>query len=199
MRVAWVRLAASIALVLLSAAAFGDDLAGPVTFVPWKVLMPGDAPPKSPLTLFWIPASADDFKHSDMLFSRSLTAYSAQCVAMDVVRADDTAMIEKLGASGALPAAVLVDADGRQLGKVANERGVLRVSDVERVVRDQVRAREAEVDAELDAARRKVMTDRDAAVVTFKSIWDLRCLCPRQARAAERELKRLGVELADAH
>ncbi|HJT16283.1 MAG TPA: hypothetical protein VJ853_02800 [Thermoanaerobaculia bacterium] len=193
MRVVWVRLAASIVVAVLAIVAAADDLSGPVSFVPWKVLMPGDAPAKSPLTLFWIPASVDDFKHSEMLFSRSLTLYASQCVAMQVIRADDQPMIEKLGGAGALPVAVLVDADGKQLGKVANDGGVLRVGAVERLVREQIRVREAQLDAQLDTAR------RSGDVVALRSICDQRCAFPREARAAQKELKRLGVELAAAH
>jgi len=195
MRVVRVRLAASIfACALFAVAAVADDLSGPVSFVPWKVLMPGDAPAKSPLTLFWIPASADDFKHSEMLFSRPLTSYSSQCIGMDVVRADDAAMIEKLGVGGALPVAVLIDGDGRQLGKVANDRGTLRVAAVERLVREQMRVRESQLDAALESARRA------GDVAALRSIYDLRCAFPRQGKAAQRELKKLGVEaIAEAH
>ena len=200
MRVVWVRLAAAIAMVLLAApSATAEDLAGPVSFVPWKVVIPGDAPPKAPLTLFWIPASKDDFKHSELLFSRPLTAFASQCVAMQVIRTDDVAMIARLGVAGTLPVAVLVDGDGKQIGKVDNERGALRVAGVERLVRDQLRAREAMLDAQLDDARKKALGgDRDGAVSTYKSIWDQRCVAPRKAREAQRELKKLGVALADA-
>ena len=199
MRVVWVRLAAAIVLAFVTAAPAADDLSGPVSFVPWKVLIPGTQRGAAPLTLFWIPASADDFKHSEMLFSRSLTAYSGQCVAMNVIRADDGDMIAKLGVGGALPVAVLIDGDGKQLGKVANEQGTLRVSAVERLVRDQLRACEADIDARLEDARRKASAgDRDAAVSTYKAVWDLRCLSPRKARTAQRELKKLGIEVAEA-
>jgi hypothetical protein len=199
MRVVWVRLAAATAVFLLAAIAAAEDFAGPVSFVPWKVLIPGDPPLKAPLTLFWIPASGDDFKHSELLFSRQLTAFASQCVAMQVIRTDDAAMIGKLGVGGALPAAVLVDGDGKQVGKVDNERGLLRLAAVERLVRDQLRARESILDAQLEAARRKALAgDRDSAVSTYRSIWDQRCVAPRKAREAQRELKKLGVALADA-
>lgn len=198
MRVVWVRLAASITVgFLFIAAAVADDLSGPVSFVPWKVLMPGDAPVAAPLTLFWIPASADDFKHSEMLFSRPLSAYAGQCVAMSVIRADDASMIGRLGVAGKLPVAVLIDGDGKQIGKVDNERGMLRVSAVEHMLREQLRACDADIDARLQGARRMAEAgDRAAAVVAYKSIWGLRCLSPRKARAAQRELKKLGVEVA---
>jgi hypothetical protein len=199
MRVVWVRLAAAITFGLLAAAAVADDLGGPVSFVPWKVLIPGDAAGSAPLTLFWVPASADDFKHSDLLFSRPLTSFAAQCVAMQVIRADDQAMIAKLGVAGALPVVVLIDGDGKRIGKVDNERGALRVSSVERLVRDQIRVCEADLDARLEDAHRKAAAgDRDAAVVTYKAVWALRCLAPRKARTAQRELKKLGIEVAEA-
>ena len=191
MRVEWVRLA-SLAIGLLATSAAGADVNGPVSFVPWKVVAPGDSPAKAPMTLFWIPSSRDDFKHSELLFSRPLTAYASQCVAMQVIRADDAAMIEKLGASGALPMAVLIDGDGKQLGKVDNDRGALNVASVEKLVREQLRAGEAILDARLEDARRTASAgDRDSAVATYKSICDLRCVFPRKAKEAERELKRL--------
>src|SRR5205085_11079671 len=114
MRVVWVRLAAAVTLGLLAAAAVADDLSGPVSFVPWKVLIPGDVHAGAPLTLFWVPASPDDFKHSELLFSRPLTSFAGQCVAMNVIRADDASMIAKLGVAGALPVVVLIDGDGKQ-------------------------------------------------------------------------------------
>ena len=197
MRVVSVQAAAFITLALLSAVASvsGD----PVSFVPWKVVLPGEAPPASPFTLFWIPASPDDFKHSDMLYSRPLTAFASQCVAMNVIRADDLPMITKLGVAGALPVAVLVDGDGKELGKVNNERGLLQVGAVERLVRDQLRQRDAAIDGQLDEAQRKAAAgNRDGAVVTYRSVWELRCLSPKKARAAQRELKKLGIEVAQA-
>jgi hypothetical protein len=191
MRVEWVRLA-FLAISFGVAGAAGADANGPVSFVPWKVIAPGDVLPKAPMTLFWIPASLDDFKHSELLFSRPLTAYASQCVAMQVIRADDAAMIEKLGAGGALPVAVLLDGDGRQLGKASNDRGALSVASVEKLVREQLRAGEATLDARLEDARRKASAgDRDAAAATYKSISDLRCVFPRKAKEAERELKKL--------
>jgi len=197
MRVVSVRLAAFITLALLSPAASASD--DPISFVPWKVVIPGETPPGSPFTLFWIPASPDDFKHSDMLFSRPLTAFASQCVAMSVIRADDLPMITRLGVAGALPVAVLVDGDGKELGKVNNERGLLQVAAVERLVRDQLRQRDAAIDGQLEEAQRKAAAgNRDAAVVTYRSVWDLRCLSPKKAKAAQRELKKLGIEVAQA-
>jgi hypothetical protein len=119
---------------------------------------------------------------------------------MSVIRADDHSMIARLGVGGALPVAVLIDANGKLIGKVDNERGALRVTAVERLVREQLRARETDIDALLEDGRRKTAAgDPAAAVVAYKSVWGLRCLAPRKARTAQRELKKLGVEVAEAH
>jgi hypothetical protein len=191
MRVVRVRLAAAIVLFLIAGASAAE-----ISFVPWKVLIPGDPPVKAPLTLFWVPASGEDFKRSDLLISRPLTVYASQCVGMQVIRTDDAAMIARLGVAGALPAAVLVAGDGREVAKVGSERGELRLSAVERMLRDALRSREAGLDAQLDDDRKRARAgDRDAAVELYKTVWDQRCLFPRKARVAQRELKRLGFHL----
>lgn len=199
MGVVRVRLAPAIVLFLLAGVVSAADLNGPVPFVPWHVLKPGDSPVKAQLFVFWVPASLDDFKHSELLFSRPLTLYASQCVGMHVIRADDAAMLERLGVAGALPVAVLAASDGKPLARVTSDRGALRVSAVEKMVREELRTRETAIDGRLDDARRRAAAgERDSAVAIYKSVWDERCVFPRKAREAQRELKKLGVQLADA-
>jgi hypothetical protein len=117
---------------------------------------------------------------------------------MHVIRNDDTAMISKLGVGGELPVAVLAGSDGREVAKVGSERGELRLSAVEKMVRDALRDRETALEAQLDDAKRKTLAgDHDAAVTLYKVIWQQRCLFPRRAREAQRELKRLGGQMND--
>ena len=111
-----------------------------VYFVPWKVLNPGDQPVKGALVLYWIPLSRDEIKRSDLLNSRPLTVYSSQCVGMQLIRPDDTPTIEKLGAAGKMPIAILADADGKRIAAI--DGSALRLSAVEKMVRDEVDARE---------------------------------------------------------
>src|SRR5947209_20089567 len=120
--------------LLISAAASSD-----IAFVPWKIHRAGEALPASPLILYWVPASADDFRHSDLLTSRTLASYAAQCVALDVVTSDDAAMLAKLAIDGPPPAAVLVDVWGVVVGKVTGSKGSLRAVDVDRMMRDAMR------------------------------------------------------------
>ena len=195
MRVVWVRLAVAMVVLFYGGVVVAGELDGPISFVPWKVLAPGDSPPDSPLILYWIPASPEDFRHSDLLISRPLTIFASQCVAMSVVRPDDTARITTLSA-GALPAAILVESGGTPLGTVQADRGTLHVRDVERLVRDKLADRRAAIESQVDDARKKVRAgDIQSAINTYRAVWSQRCLDPRRAREAQRELKRLGVEV----
>src|ERR1041384_1935876 len=106
--------AAILTLALLPATAADS---GDLVFVPWKILKPGDPPPATDLVLYWIPLSSDDFRHSELLTYRPLTASARDCVPLAVVRADDAATIARLAASGKLPMAVLAGADGSIAGK----------------------------------------------------------------------------------
>jgi hypothetical protein len=168
-------------------------VSSPPVFVPWKVIPHGEAPPPGLLVLYWIPQSRDDFRRSELLTYRPLTTYSPQCVALCVVQADDEATIERLGASGKLPIAVLESEDGRVIGDVEHERGALRAPAVDKLLRDEIAAREKGLDRDLDDAPKKLNAgDRDAAVALYRRVWEQRCLFPQHAREAERALKRLG-------
>src|SRR5260370_1634639 len=149
-------------------------------FVPWKVLNPGDDPLKTPLVLCWIPASRDEIRHSDLLTSRALTLFSSQCVGMQLVRPDDDSTIDRLGVTGRPPIALLLDGDEKELARVENQHGFLALSAVEKMVRETLRAREDEIDQELDDAQRKLdRNDREAAATLYLSVWPWRCLFPR--------------------
>ena len=163
-----------------------------VSLVPWRVVEP-DAEVDAPLALFWIPASADEMRRSEMLTSDDLTLFSSQCVAMRVVRLNDVARVAALQAEADLPVAVLTDRDGEIIGRIESDRGVLSVSEVEDLVRDELDRRAAEQQALLDRARRRAeANDIDAAVTLYRSVWEERCVCPRQGRDAKKALRKLG-------
>ena len=167
----------------------------PVWFVPWKVLNPGDAPPAAQLVVYWLPASRDDMRHSELLTSRTLTLFSSQCVAMYVVRPDDFERISKLGANQRAPLVLLLDGEGREITHVESESGALRIASVERVVRDEVHAREDEAEKLLDQARAKADGgEKGTAIAMYRRVFDQRCLLPRQARTAQRALRKLGID-----
>jgi hypothetical protein len=185
-----------LAVVSLLISAAASSSASDVAFVPWKIHHAGEGLPPSPLVLYWVPASADDFRHSDLLTSRVLASYAAQCVALEVVTSDDAAMLAKLAIDGPLPAALLVDAWGVVVGKVTGSKGSLRAADVEKMMRDAMRTREESLNADLDDAPKKISAgDRDSGVAIYRRVWMQRCVFPRHGREAERAMKKLGVDV----
>jgi hypothetical protein len=185
-----------LAVVSLLISAAADGAASDAAFVPWKIHRASEGLPASPLVLYWVPASADDFRHSDLLTSRALASYAAQCVALEVVTSDDAAMLAKLAIDGPLPVAVLVDAWGVIVGRVAGTKSSLRAADVEKMMRDAMRTREESLNADLDDAPKKISAgDRDLGVAIYRRVWMQRCVFPRHGREAERAMKKLGVDV----
>lgn len=159
-----------------------------VSFVPWKVVSP-NAKIDAPLALFWVPVTTEELRRSPLLTSYELTLFSARCVAMRIIRFDDKARLASLEVGPDLPAALLVDANGDVLAR-ADARDI---GAVERMVRRELDAREQRADERLDAARRHATSDdAETARTLYRSVWEERCLCPRQARDAQRALKKLG-------
>lgn len=188
---------AAACLVVLTAVSIDTRAGDPSmpTFVPWKVLNPGDEPLKSDLVLYWIPGTRDEVRRSPLLTSRPLAIYSTQCVGMQLIRPDDDEWIEKLGAKGALPVAVLASRDGTVVARIANDGGVLRLADVEKMVRDTLVARDIDADHLLDDAKAKADAgDRDAAIVLYRRVCAQKCLFPRKAKDAQKALHRLGAD-----
>jgi hypothetical protein len=195
MRQRLVRVIGCVALVCSPlgalAASVGDG--SEEVFVPWKVLNAGDAPLHTSLVLYWIPGSRDEIRRSGLLISRHLAIYAAQCVGMQLVRPDDEETIEKFEAAGTLPVCILARDDGSAIARVGGEAGVLRASDVEKMVRDEVDVRDREAGRMLDEARRKLgRGQRAAAIELYRQVAAEQCLLPRKARDAQKALRKLG-------
>ena len=185
------RVAATVALLCCGADALPGGEAY-VALVPWRVLEP-ETKVDAPLALFWIPASVEELRHSELLTSDDLTLYSSQCVAMRVVRLNDQARLATLAEDVQLPVAVLVDRSGHIVGRVESEHGILSVTEVEALVRAELDRRAAETQSTLDRARERAeANDLEAAATLYRSVWEQRCLCPRQGREAKKALRKLG-------
>lgn len=187
MRSSSARLFVVLALVAVSALAGSRS----ASFVPWKVIKAGDEPGHAAMSVYWVPASRDDFRRSELLRSDELTMYSSQCVAMRVVPPEHEAMLAKLGAEK-LPLVVIFDDEGREVGRVLPERGRVRLEQVEAMVRSELDERESAAEQILDQAREKAEAgETSAAIALYSKVWEQRCTCPRQGRDAQRALKKL--------
>jgi len=161
--------------------------------VPWDIWEARKAPNRG-LILYWFPASQTELEKSSLRSSRILTLYSAQCVSMRVGDAKQPELQPIIGDS-ALPVAVLATADGKQIQKVENTGGKLKAQDIEKVVETEMKQREAALEAQFKDAREKIKAgDNAGAIAVLKPVAEEKCLFPKKAKDAAKELKKLGVE-----
>src|SRR6185503_17506352 len=161
--------------------------------VPWKVWEARSAPNKG-LVLYWFPATNDEIKKSSLLASRLLTIYSSQCVAMTVADAR-TPELQPIIGDSAVPVAVLATSDGAPIKKIQNTGGKLKVDEVEKVLEAEMKQRETTLDTQLKDAKEKIKAgDNQAAIAALKPVAEEKCLFPKKAKDAAKELKKLGVE-----
>ena len=171
----------------------GFPTAEQVYNVPWKLRTPEAPPVASGLVLYWFPSSVDEVKRSSLRSSRTLSLYASQCVAMEIA---DTSSVpgQKFAGGAKLPLAVLATADGNEIGKAENKDGFLKVDQVEKMVNDEMKRRENELDQNLKAAKEKAKSgDSAGAIPIYKNVLDQKCLFPKKAKDAAKELKKLGV------
>ena len=174
----------------------GGGSNAPVYVVPWKQRKPQDAPPKG-LVLYWFPASKDEYVKSSLRESRTLSVYASQCVAMEVVTDTETPSAGKLLGESKLPVAVLATPDGAPLQKVENKAGKLKVGEVEKVLETEMKQRETAIDSQMTEASRKVKAGDNAGAITlYRAVGEQKCMFPKKAKDAAKELKKLGVEVA---
>ncbi len=174
----------------------GGSAAPPVVYyVPWKVRTPKDPQPAG-LVLYWFPASKEELQKSSLRQSRALTLYASQCIAMEL--ADSRVPnAEKLIGGSTLPVAVLATPGGEPVTKVENKDGKLRVENIEKAVSAEVKTRESTLDAQLKDAKAKVAAgEKEDAIKLLQSVVEQKCMFPKKAKDASKELKKLGVNEA---
>jgi hypothetical protein len=162
--------------------------------VPWRFASTGAPIVKATLALYWLPMSVDESEHSPLLTSQELVQASDRCLEFAIVLPADEATISKLGESGKLPAALLLDGHGDVIRRVDGIHGRLFAPAVEKMVRDVLRDRdETMYQTMTDARKRAASGDKDGAIGLYRKLWDERCLFPLAGEQAQHALKDLGV------
>lgn len=170
----------------------GGGSAPEVYPVPWKIRAPKD-PPAMGLILYWFPASSEELKKSSLRMSRTLSLYASQCVSMELADGN-VPNAPKLVGESKLPVAVLATPDGTPVTRVENKDGKLKVEAVEKVVVTEVKTRESALDEQLKEGKTKALAgEKDAAIKLLQSVVGQKCLFPKKAKDAAKELKKLGV------
>ncbi len=164
-----------------------------VYHVPWKIWAPNTTPDKG-LVLYWFPKTTEETQKSSMLTSRILSLYSGQCVSMEV--ADyGRPELQKIVGDSKPPVAVLTTPDGSPIKRVENKDGYLKADQVEKVLDSEIKQRENALDEQLKTAREKAKAgDNTAAIAMLRTVADDKCLFPKKAKEATKELKKLGVQ-----
>lgn len=165
--------------------------------VPWKLVQPTDPPLAQGLAVYWFPSSQAELEKSSLRFSRLLSLYSQQCVSMGIVDYH-TALGKKFVGDQKPPMAVLTEPDGKLIAKAENKDGYLKVDQVEKLLETEMKSREEAVKRQMDAAKEKAKGgDSQGAIQLYRSVYDQKCMFPGKAKDAAKELKKLGVTVAD--
>ena len=175
----------------------GGSSSPPVVYVvPWKVRGEKDPPPMG-LVLYWFPLTNEELKKSSLRESRTLSLYSAQCVSTEL--ADyRTPAGQKLVGDSKPPVAVLTEPDGSVIGKAENNGGILKVEQVEKLLSTEMKKREDAIDASLKGGKEKEKAgDNEAAIKLFRTVLEQKCMFPKKAKDAAKELKKLGVSVGE--
>lgn len=167
----------------------------PVVYhVPWKLPPKGESKTIATegLVLYWMPASQKELSVSPLKESRNLSLYAAQCVTMQLADGS-VANYDKLVGGSTLPVAVLATPDGTPIKKVENAGGKLKITEVEKLVGDEIKTRSDNIDKELADAKARVSSgDRSGAIELYKTVAAEKCMFPKKAKTATAELKKLG-------
>ena len=164
----------------------------PVYIVPWKVHSQKDPPAKG-LVLYWFPASENELKNSSLRQSRTLSLYAGQCVTMEVGTNQTPNAGTILGESKP-PVAVLATPEGTTVGRLENKDGKLKVADLEKLVDTEMKQRESALDGQMtDAAAKVKAGEKDGAIKMYKAVLEQKCMFPKKAKEAAKQLKALGV------
>lgn len=165
--------------------------------VPWKLVQPSDPPLAQGLAVYWLPSSQNELEKSSMLHSRVLSVYSQQCVSMGIVDFHTT-LGKKFIGDQKPPIAVITQPDGKLIGKAENKDGFLKVEQVEKLLETEMKSREDGVKRQMDAAKEKAKGgDSQGAIQLYKEVYEQKCMFPSKAKDAAKELKKLGVTVAD--
>jgi tetratricopeptide (TPR) repeat protein len=171
----------------------GQGMPEQVYNVPWRVRMPNVPPVTAGLILYWFPSSVVEVQKSSLRVSRLLSLYATQCVSMEIADADSP-LGQKLVGAAKLPVAVLATPDGTSVAKVENKDGFLRVGPVEKLVDEEIKQREGSLEQQLKQAKERAKSgDSASAIPIYRAVLEQKCLFPRKAKDAAKELKKLGV------
>jgi hypothetical protein len=165
---------------------------------PWLFLQTDVLQHDRPVTLYWIPASLEQVEPSRLMTSDTLRIAATRCVDLRIVLPERAAVVKALGAEGKIPTAVLVNRKGEVIRRAESVRGTLAPEAVERMLSDELSARDGAMYREMREGNQQAAAgNKAAAIEQYQMIWEDRCLFPLAGTEAQRALARLGVTVTE--
>src|SRR5205814_7798808 len=98
-----------------------------------------------------------------LVTSDVLRVAATRCVDLEIVLPEQSAVLQKLDLAGKFPAAVIVDRQGHVVRRLESVHGVLADDGVERMLRDELDARDEAMYRDMRAAHEEAAAGRKAA------------------------------------
>jgi hypothetical protein len=169
-----------------------------VQLVPWKYLQSDTLVHDAPFTLYWLPANNAQVDRSPLFDSKVLLSAATRCVGFEIVTPDRANVIRNLGETDKLPAALVLDREGKTVAKLENPRGELLTKNVETLLGDQLDLRDQTMFRSIMTASQEAASGRTKdAIDIYQGIWKDRCLFPLAGNEAKKALLDLGVKVTD--
>ena len=175
----------------------GNSNTGPaptVYKVPWKIWEARTAPNKGLGACTGFPQAMTSSRNQVCVASRILTLYSAQCVAMTVADAKHLSYNRSSATQRCrlrcwpVPMALR---SRKSKTLAANSKSTR----LRKLVEGEMKQRETALDTQLKDAKEKIKAgDNAGAIALLKPVAEEKCLFPKKAKDAAKELKKLGVE-----
>jgi len=110
-----------------------------------------------------------------------------------------TPLGQKFVPDAKLPVVVLATADGTVVNRLENTDGRLKVENVEKLVESEFKKRDEAAKQQMEEAKSKAKAgDNASAMQLYRSVYAQKCLFPKRAKDAAKELKKLGAtDVAD--
>src|SRR5262249_48221242 len=84
------------------------------------------------------------------------------------------------------------------IGKAENKNGFLKVEQVEKMLETEVKKREQALKEKMESGKAKAKAgDNQGAIQEYRAVVDQKCMFPGRAKDAAKELKKLGVSVAE--
>ena len=162
-------------------------------FVPWEFVPDTESAPPGDIIVFWFPTGPENAEKSSMRESRELVNWSGQCVGVGLVPDSNSDLRSRFEAPSDEPTAVVVTRDGDVLGRVGAKKGRIQVAQVEKLVGNELSARNRTLKEHLKSAKlHQKEGDEDNAARLYGLITEDSCLFPSMGKKAAKALKKMG-------